>query len=155
MALHSFARGTRHKNCFLVSWRFMSWQITTPKGVIRFIVSGTFIKRTILTPFQSRSVSGYIYLCLLGGKTLQFFTTLARHLHVRSLPLGTGVLGQRLSIFACPRHCRCSLYLLSPSHSSPAPPSPSLPPLHLSPDASRKLHVFRHDRHTLIWFKIS
>jgi hypothetical protein len=61
-------------HCFLVSGRFMSWRFITPRGVIRFILSGIFIKRTILTPFQSRSVSGYIYLCLLGGKTLQFST---------------------------------------------------------------------------------
>ena len=78
-------------NCFLVLWCFMPWQFTTPRGMIGFIVSGTFIKRTTLTPFQSRSVSGYIYLCLLGGKTLKFSTsrpgirTLARHL--RSLGL--------------------------------------------------------------------
>jgi hypothetical protein len=53
----------------------MSWRLTTSRGVIGFIFSGTFIKRTILTPFQSRSVSGYIYLCLLGGKTFQFSTS--------------------------------------------------------------------------------
>ena len=64
----------------------MSWQFITPREAIGFIVSGTFIKRTILTPFQSRSVSGYIYLCLLGDKTLQFSTSrpgicmLAHHL---------------------------------------------------------------------------
>ncbi len=50
------------------------------------IVLGTFIKRTILAPFQSKSVSSYIYLCLFGGKTLQFYTsrpgirTLTRHI---------------------------------------------------------------------------
>ena len=49
--------------------------VITPRGVTRFILLGTFIKRTILTPFQSRSVFGYIYLCLLGSNTLQFSTS--------------------------------------------------------------------------------
>ena len=74
-AFHAFARSTQHKKRFLVSGRFMSWWFITPRGAIGFIVSGTFIKRTILTLFQSMSVSSYIYLCLLGGKTLQFSTS--------------------------------------------------------------------------------
>ena len=71
-----FARSTQQlKNCFLVLGRFMPWRFITPRGVIGFIVLGTFIKRMIITPFQSRSVFGYIYLCLLGNETLQFSTS--------------------------------------------------------------------------------
>ncbi len=84
------------KKCFLVPWRFMSWRFTTPRGVIGFVISGTFIKRTILTPFQSRSVSGYIYLCLLGGKTLQFSTSRPG---IRTLPCCIRALGFLVDVY--------------------------------------------------------
>jgi hypothetical protein len=75
-AFYTFVRSTQQlKNCFLVSGHFMQWRFITPRGVIGFIVSGTFIKRMIPTRFQSRSASGYIYLCLLSGKTLRFSTS--------------------------------------------------------------------------------
>ena len=53
----------------------MPWKFITPRGSIGLIVLGTFIKRTIFTPFQSRSASSYICLCLLDGKTLRFSTS--------------------------------------------------------------------------------
>ena len=107
VALHSFARSTHHKKCFLVSWRFKSWQFTTPRGAIRFIVSGTFIKRTIRTPFQSRSVSGYIYLCLLGSKTLQFSTSRPG---IRTLACRLRALGLLVDVYPFPTNAFESIH---------------------------------------------
>jgi hypothetical protein len=113
-----FARSTQHKKCFLVSGRFMplqgahnikkrflvsgrfmSWWFITPRGAIGFIVSGTFIKRTILTLFQSMSVSSYIYLCLLGGKTLQFSTSRPG---IRTLACCLWALGFSVNVYPFP-----------------------------------------------------
>jgi hypothetical protein len=74
-AFHAFARSTQHKKLLSCLGAFYVLAFITPRGVIGFIVLGTFIKKMILTPFKSRSVSDYIYLCLLGGKTLQFSTS--------------------------------------------------------------------------------
>jgi hypothetical protein len=91
VVFHSFARSTHHKQLLSCLVVFHALAVYHSKGDDWVHCLRTFIKRTTLTPFQSRSVSGYIYLCLLGGKTLKFSTsrpgirTLARHL--RSLGL--------------------------------------------------------------------
>jgi hypothetical protein len=79
-----------------VSLRVMPWQTFHPRGVVGFIVEGNFIERRTLTPFQSRSASGYIYLVLLGGETFRISN---KRPCIRTLAYpGSWVLGWRLSI---------------------------------------------------------
>ncbi len=53
------------------SLHVMPWWTFHPRGAAGFIVDENFIERRIPTPYQLRSVSSYIYLVLLGGKTFR------------------------------------------------------------------------------------
>ena len=88
-AFHAFARSTQYKNCFLVSGRFMSWRF--------IIVLGAFIKKDNSHPFPIKECLRLHLPVPARQQDSPVFHLPARHPHARSFPLGSGVLGQRLS----------------------------------------------------------
>jgi hypothetical protein len=84
-----------------LSLRVMPWRTFYPRGAAGFIVDGNFIERRILTPFQSRSASSYIYLVLLGGKT--FWISNAR-LCIRTLAHQIQAVGYLVDVYQFPNN---------------------------------------------------
>ena len=84
-----------------LSLRVMHWQTFHRRGVAGFIVGGNFIARRTLTPFQSRSASGYIYLVLLGGETIRIFN--ARPC-IRKLACQIHALGYLVDVYQFPNN---------------------------------------------------